>query len=172
MISQDVTKIWYPNTIRIVGPNSSNHIQHSDFHNSKNYLVLGIRVFGIPNSIKAFEQLEQCLSEEFHIFSIKNVLYRTNIFILVYFPQNFVYYFFSIFYLIQNSIWYSDFLNTEQYSIFGICLMSENQIIFGIIIWSKKGICTLWDMLQMVGGEHYLKKLQVTCDMLHRTHYL
>ena len=45
-------RVWrinrYSNTIRIVGPNNSIHIQNSDFLNTNQYSVFGIRVFWHP----------------------------------------------------------------------------------------------------------------------------
>ena len=70
--------IWYSNIIQIVGPNSSICIWYSDFVNTKLCPVFGF--FGTHNSIWT-----EYMSDEFHIFSEQNVLYWTNIFILIYF---------------------------------------------------------------------------------------
>ena len=93
-----------------------------------------------------------------HIFITKCLVWDKYLNFIFLFFQNVVYYsVFSIWYSNSYTKYYflylySDFLDTKFYSLFGFSqhrivfdiqysVISENQIIFSYLFWSKKGIC-------------------------------
>ena len=123
------------------------------------YLIFGF--FGTPNSIRVFKQLDQIPFQiVLHIIRTKCHVWDKYLYFSFIFPKSCILlgiqylvfkqldqillFIFGIqIFLIPNSIWYSDFLNTKQYSVLGFSqyrivfdirysVISENRIIFGM----------------------------------------
>ena len=106
-------------------------IRYSAFLNTEQYSVFGIRVFGTPNSIRVFEQLDRIpVRIVSNIFRTKCLVWDKFLyFSLIFSKISYIirYLVFGIQIVRSNStilIRFSDFLDTEQYSVFGIRIFS------------------------------------------------
>ena len=136
------------NIIWIVGPNSSIHIRYKDFLNTKNYsvfsswlfctqIVLGYLNTGLNTCLNSFTNFQNKMSCMRLICLFYTILCLVSYIQIVRTNNVFGILVFSITHSIRYSV-----LGFSQYLIvFNIRypVISENQMIFGICIWSKKG---------------------------------